>query len=150
MFQANTCKTLASVSICFMLQLFTAHAASSELTYQPINPSFGGNPLNGSVLMQSAESQNTFKDPNAITSDPFAEDDPLTGFSKTLNRMVLNVLSQRILTEAFGQDGLAESGIFSTDDFTVEIIASDPDAITVILTDPTSANSTTIQIPRSN
>jgi curli production assembly/transport component CsgF len=32
-------------------------AAASEIVYHPINPSFGGNPLNGSALLSQAQAQ---------------------------------------------------------------------------------------------
>ena len=36
---------------------------SSELLYTPVNPAFGGSPLNGSVLLNAAQAQNGHKDP---------------------------------------------------------------------------------------
>jgi curli production assembly/transport component CsgF len=32
-------------------------AAASQLTYTPVNPTFGGNPLNGSYLLSTAQGQ---------------------------------------------------------------------------------------------
>jgi len=48
------------------LLVFVSAAASqaSELIYYPLNPSFGGSPLNGSVLLGSAQAQNKHTDPN--------------------------------------------------------------------------------------
>ena len=43
---------------------FPAAASAGELVYQPVNPSFGGNPLNGPNLLNSANSQ------NKLTTDP--------------------------------------------------------------------------------
>ncbi|TMP81697.1 curli production assembly protein CsgF, partial [Pseudoalteromonas ruthenica] len=34
---------------------------ASELVYTPINPSFGGSPLNASMLLNKAQSQNKHK-----------------------------------------------------------------------------------------
>ena len=36
----------------------SASVKATELVYEPINPSFGGNPLNGSFLLSKANSQN--------------------------------------------------------------------------------------------
>ena len=36
---------------------------ASELVYRPVNPSFGGNPLNSSHLLGTANAQNDYKDP---------------------------------------------------------------------------------------
>ena len=38
-------------------------ASASELIYRPTNPSFGGNPLNSSHLLGTANAQNDYKDP---------------------------------------------------------------------------------------
>ncbi len=34
-------------------------AAASEMVYHPVNPTFGGNPLNGSSLLSTAQAQGT-------------------------------------------------------------------------------------------
>jgi curli production assembly/transport component CsgF len=35
----------------------SAPAFASELVYQPVNPTFGGNPLNGTFLLSTAQAQ---------------------------------------------------------------------------------------------
>jgi curli production assembly/transport component CsgF len=35
----------------------SASAFASELVYHPVNPTFGGNPLNGSFLLSTAQGQ---------------------------------------------------------------------------------------------
>jgi curli production assembly/transport component CsgF len=46
------------VSVCLLALCAVANAASaSELVYTPINPTFGGNPLNSSQLMSEASAQ---------------------------------------------------------------------------------------------
>jgi curli production assembly/transport component CsgF len=36
-----------------------APASASEMVYHPVNPTFGGNPLNGSTLLSTAQAQGT-------------------------------------------------------------------------------------------
>ncbi|MGB6007142.1 curli assembly protein CsgF [Castellaniella sp.] len=43
--------------------LMAGPAQASQLTYTPVNPSFGGNPLNGSFLLQSAQTQKRYPFP---------------------------------------------------------------------------------------
>ena len=43
-------------------------ASASELIYRPTNPSFGGNPLNSSHLLGTANAQNDYKDPSTGSS----------------------------------------------------------------------------------
>ena len=50
-------------------------AVAGELIYQPINPSFGGNPLLGNHLLNKAQAQDTNKDPNAPDFGRFSEVD---------------------------------------------------------------------------
>ena len=37
---------------------------ATELVYTPVNPSFGGNPLNGTWLLNNAQAQNDYDDPD--------------------------------------------------------------------------------------
>ncbi len=45
-------------------------ASAGELIYQPINPSFGGDPFAGSYLLGKAQAQDTHKDPSASSYEP--------------------------------------------------------------------------------
>lgn len=40
-----------------LLAVATLPAAASQLVYKPINPSFGGDPLNGSWMLSQGQSQ---------------------------------------------------------------------------------------------
>jgi len=40
--------------------IFTSSACAGDLTYTPVNPNFGGNPFNGTPLLQSADVQRQF------------------------------------------------------------------------------------------
>lgn len=120
-------------------------AIGSEMIYQPINPSFGGFPSNGSVLLNQAQAQNDFKDPDAV--DPFSKS-PLDRFNETLERQVLSQLARRIVEDAFGTGtGVGSGGLYTTDNFSIEIDTSDPAAINLIVTDLSNGDISTIQIP---
>ena len=49
------------------LLLFSLSEAS-EMVFTFINPAFGGNPLNGQWLLNSAQAQNTFKEKSSLPS----------------------------------------------------------------------------------
>src|SRR5690606_9755193 len=70
----------------------TAVVQATELVYFPLNPSFGGSPLNGQVLLNSALATNKHKDPRV---DEFGLDEqsPLDIFNETLERAVLSQLA---------------------------------------------------------
>ena len=48
--------------VCTFLLANVNMAPASELVYEPINPSFGGNPFNAQWLLDSAMTQNKFQE----------------------------------------------------------------------------------------
>jgi len=52
----------------------SADAAASELVYTPINPAFGGNPLNSSQLMSEASAQKPSAPPSPVTQQSTAQE----------------------------------------------------------------------------
>jgi curli production assembly/transport component CsgF len=51
-------KALATLTTVAVVGLLGTAAEASQLHYQPVNPTFGGNPLNGSFLLSTANSNN--------------------------------------------------------------------------------------------
>jgi len=47
----------AAMTTVGLVALMTAPAMAGQLVYQPTNPTFGGNPLNGSFLLSTAQTQ---------------------------------------------------------------------------------------------
>src|ERR1700761_8146477 len=45
------------IAACAVLGTSVAPAMASEMVYHPVNPTFGGNPLNGSFLLSTAQAQ---------------------------------------------------------------------------------------------
>ena len=70
--------------------LYALPAFSGELTYQPVNPNFGGNPFNAAPLLSNAQAQNDFEDPNRT-------DRTGQGFEDRLDRLVLSAVARGIL-----------------------------------------------------
>lgn len=143
-------RTMTTTPICLLASVLITLPAplwASGMVYTPVNPSFGGNPNNGSVLMQSAENQNRLTDPNATSTS--YRTTPLEDFKTSLQRQVLSRISQKLLQEAFGTDAsLAEGGTLTTDDYTLEIDNSGSSAIIVNITQPGQSGVTTITIPK--
>lgn len=48
-----------------LLMLISPLSWAGNMTFQFRNPNFGGNPNNGSFLLNSAQAQNSYKDPSA-------------------------------------------------------------------------------------
>ncbi|WP_199609703.1 curli assembly protein CsgF [Flocculibacter collagenilyticus] len=131
------------VSVLFLLSL---PSQSSELVYTPTNPSFGGNPINGSFLLSKAQSQNKHKAPQLEKT--YAD-----RFQESLERAYINKMVREITDEAFGEN-LPEDSIFGQDQtfvsggYQITIITSDSDSITVELTNLESSETTIIVVPR--
>jgi len=65
--------------------LLSAGASATELVYTPVNPSFGGSPLNGAWLLGNAQAQNNKKDPDALDrSSLFGNQSVLDRFTSQL------------------------------------------------------------------
>jgi curli production assembly/transport component CsgF len=120
---------------------------ATELVYTPVNPSFGGNPLNGTYLLGSAGAQNKFKDTSQLSlATASGQTDPVQSFKDQLNRRILSGLADRLVNNAFGEQGLT-TGDYTMGDFSVHVDVSDPTNTSVTIFDKGTGNTTNIQIP---
>ncbi|MCM0147298.1 curli production assembly protein CsgF [Photobacterium galatheae] len=110
-------------------------AQATELIYTPVNPNFGGNPLNGNFLLGVANAINDHKDPNA--SDPFEE-------QSDLERLTAN-LESRLISQLLADVGNGNTGQLSTDDFLLNIV-DDNGKLLIQITDKKTGESSTIQV----
>ncbi|WP_404376382.1 curli assembly protein CsgF [Vreelandella aquamarina] len=101
--------TLSAVIIAGMAGLFSANSVAGELIYQPINPSFGGDPFIGSYLLSKAQSQDTNTDPNARSIETLSATDRL------IQSLESRLISQLISDVGAGDigEGSFDSGEFS-------------------------------------
>ena len=77
---------------------------AQTLTYKPINPFFGGNnPFAYQQILASANAQNDFQE----QTQGFDQPTDLENFTNSLNRQLLNSLSQDLFVEQFGDQGLS-------------------------------------------
>ena len=81
----------------------SAGVNATELVYEPINPSFGGNPLNGSFLLSKANSQNAH-------SAPYNERSYDERLQESLERAYINRIVREITDIAFGEQEYDEDG----------------------------------------
>lgn len=122
-----------------VLLLICQSTMAGEFTYTPINPSFGGSPLNGSFLLSTATAQNDYQaktaangtaaNGSAAAAAAAATPVPLTAaqkqdqaFKDGLNRQVLSRLQQIIVNKAFGTTGTDASladGVTTVGDYSV-------------------------------
>ena len=103
-------------------------AVASELVYQPVNPNFGGNPLNGSHLLGNAQAQNSKKDPDALDRSSLLEN------QSALDRFT-SQLESRLLGDLLSGVSDGKTGTVTTDDFIVRVYNGDAGMLIVEITD---------------
>ena len=122
-------------------------AAATELVYYPFNPSFGGNPLNGTVLLNSALATNKHTDP-AADAYGIEEKTPAQLLNETIERTVIN----RMATAASGQimdgNGNFMPGTLETSNFTITVTVSptDPNNLTITTLDKLTGATTVFNV----
>ena len=115
-------------------------AAAQDITYQPIDPSFGGNPFNSAHLLGIANAQNDYKDPKATTTNTQADI-----FARQLQSRLLSALSSQIVDAIFG-DNPQERGTISFGGQTIDFVRGLTE-VTLTITDEETGEVTTIVIP---
>lgn len=117
-----------------------APAVAQDMVYQPVDPSFGGNPFNSAHLLGIANAQNDYKDPKAASSGSQADI-----FARQLQSRLLSALSSQIVDAIFGENP-QESGTISFGGQTINFVRSLTE-VTLTITDDQTGEVTEIVIP---
>ena len=124
-------------------------AAATEMVYFPLNPSFGGNPLNGPVLLNSAQAQNKYTDPDEGAGSDLAgakQLTPLEQFNEMLERSILSRLTSSAVSSIVGADGSLKPGSIETGNFNIGIVDLGGGLLQITTTDKTSGASTSFEV----
>jgi len=124
----------------------TTTLQATELVYTPVNPLFGGNPNNATMLINSGNSQNPFKAP------PAAAKTGLENFNDSIERAILSKLAGEVTSRMFPTSGvLATGGEFDAGSFKVTVSAPDPlsNVVTIRTTDKLTGASTVLEINKA-
>ncbi|MDF0731756.1 curli assembly protein CsgF [Pseudomonas entomophila] len=125
---------------CLMVAGLTAQA--TELVYTPVNPAFGGNPLNGTWLLNNAQAQNDHDDPDLKSrSSAFSGTSALERFTSQLESRLLSQLLDNINT--------GNTGSLATDAFLVDVI-DDSGALSIRVTDRATGEVSIIEVSGLN
>ncbi|MCL9808371.1 curli production assembly/transport component CsgF [Flavobacterium luminosum] len=144
------------VPILFFL-LSSLSMFSQDLVYKPKNPAFGGDTFNYQWMLNSADSQNLFKDKEG--EDRLNRKSELERFSENLNSQLLNQLARSLFQEQFGtgnigsgsggsstgSDGI-KPGVYTFGTLSVEIFSSNLGLVVDIL-DTATGEQTQVIIP---
>lgn len=88
-----------------LMAVFSLPAAATEIIHRFENPSFGGNPLNGPVLLNQATAQNNLKDPNIAAKASASQQTPLERFKASLQSSILSQISRSSSQNLFDDNG---------------------------------------------
>ncbi|NOR28656.1 MAG: curli assembly protein CsgF [Lutibacter sp.] len=117
---------------------------SQQLVYKPVNPAFGGDTFNYNWLLSSAESQNKFTEDNGLG---FEQQTELERFTETLNRQLLNSLSQDLFQQEFGDSALTV-GTYVFGSLVVDVTPT-TDGLAINILDTETGDQTQIIIPNN-
>jgi len=119
------------------LMLISPQSWAGNMTFQFRNPNFGGNPNNGAFLLNSAQAQNSYKDPSF--KDDFGIETPsaLDNFTQAIQSQLLGGLLTNINT---GKQGRMVTGDFIVD------IANNDGQLQLNVTDRKTGKTSTIQV----
>jgi curli production assembly/transport component CsgF len=130
----------ACLGVIVLMVLSLQTAGASELVYTPVNPSFGGNPGNGSMLLNNAQAQNNTKAPSTALS-------PLQRFNNNLQNAILNNLATQIKDTIFGTNGTTITpGTYDAGNYVVAIIQNADGSLTITTTDKTNGATATFDV----
>lgn len=142
--QMNINQKCASFGFC--LALGASGAMATEMVYVPLNPSFGGNPLNGSVLLGSAQATNKHKENNGLGGSSLLNRSPLQQFNETLERAVLSQLASAATSRVIGTDGRLIPGTVETQNFRITILDIGNGFLRITTTDRVTGASTSFEV----
>ena len=132
-------KIIFSTSLALYLSMGSS-ALAQDVVYQPVNPTFGGNPFNSNHLLGVANAQNDYRDPRSTSNSSQADI-----FARQLQSRLLSALSSQIINAIFGENP-QESGTISFGGQTITFFRS-LDSVTLTITNKDTGEETVIIVP---
>ncbi len=137
----TTRKTLPGFSLLaaiISLSMAAGEAFASDITFKPINPSFGGNPFNDGHLLATANIQNKY-------TAKREERDLSEQFVRSLQSRLYSGLASQVQEAIFGDDP-QESGTFTVGDQVVSFVRG-LEVITLEISNLDDGSTTVIEVP---
>lgn len=136
----------AALAAALLLGAGVGPAGASELVYQPINPSFGGNPFNSSHLLGIANAQNDFTAPGSGGSTPGSAGlSQGELFARQLESRLLSGLASQVTDAIFGPNP-QESGTITFGEQTITFVRG-LESIRLTIFDERTGQTTEIEVP---
>lgn len=132
-----------------LLGCATSFTQATELIYYPINPSFGGNPMYGSVLLNSAQATNKHTEDN-FDQDTFGieEKSAIDQFNETLERSIISRLASSASSKIMDVEGNFIPGTVETQNFTISVADAGGGFLQITTTDRFTGAVTTLQVSK--
>lgn len=130
--------TLAGIA----LLALAGAAQAQQLIYQPRSPSFGGDPLNGHFLLNKAQAQDTYRDPDAPDFGSFSETD---FFLQDLRNSLVN---DAIADAIDGEEG--RSSLIDSSNLRIRIDSTGQGGFTMTILDRRTGEVTTVNLGQVN
>lgn len=137
-------RSLVVVASLALLAGICSGVQASELTYVPNNPSFGGNPLNGPVLLNQAQAQNHYVEKSS--SSGASGQTALTQFNSMLQSAILSRVSSAVTSSIVGANGQLVPGTVETTDFRIAITNLQGGLLQIVTTDKNTGQTTQFQV----
>ena len=123
-------------------------AQAGNLTYEPQNPSFGGNPLNGQFLLQTARAQDDNEAPDS--GDFGLSQSPADRFKRQLQSRLLGELANQVTNSIFPESGEPDQeGQFRYDNIQVDFRRVS-DSVRIDIVDTNTGEVTNISVPTAS
>lgn len=128
--------TLSALIISGLAASLSLKSTAGELIYEPLNPSFGGDPFMGSYLLGKAQSQDTNSDPNARSIES------LSSTERLIQSLESRLISQLISDVGAGEIG---EGSFDSGEFSV-VVRDEGGQLIVRVVDKVTGDVTNISV----
>lgn len=132
------------------LALCTMRAGATNLVYTPVNPNFGGSPLNGPNLLNEANAQNYYKSNGASANGGVKQLTPLQQFQQELEQAVLARIAQSVTGSIVNAQGQLVPGTIQTADFIITIVQISPGVLQITTTDKSTGQSTSFEVSENS
>mgnify|MGYP006284968739 CR=1 FL=1 len=135
-------------AVLMAMAIVSAAAGATEIVYGPVNPTFGGNPLNGPGLLATAQATNRHKESlsSPLGSGGFSRQNALQQFNDILQRSILSRIATATTSSIVGTDGKLIPGDVETTDFKIHIADLGGGLLQITTTDKATGNSTSFQV----
>lgn len=127
---------------------YAASASAGQLTYTPVNPSFGGNPLNGTYELGLATANNSRYLTNPATQPATTGASAVQQFQNQITSSLLSQIASTVSQEIIGPNA-KNSGTFNINGQVIQFNQAGGQ-INIGITDAASGAKTQIQIPVPN